>query len=453
MGKLFNRILSESGKAEPDAFELLNALSPRQEEVLAHEAAHSADTKTILCRETIVNRDERVVGHEFMLKKAITNRVYLGHAMRRLYDQALVSQLVGMPMAQLLGHRFALVSFEAQHIFDPNLQYLPAAQCVLILRFGEDDVSAEVVEQVTQLKQIGLRFGITAHECANGGMAQLVNELEFAVLDLQEEWTFAADVVQWLSDHTHLQLIACHIDSSEAFDSVRHSTLLGDRVAYFQGPFISARSRWEEQAPQVMRSQVLLLLHLIRTEAGTLELVDALKADPILFYKLLRMVNSPALALAQEVTTAEQVLKTLGRDSLYRWLTLLLYSADTNPIHDLHFLDAALLRARMLENLGLQRLGKEEAEQLFLMGTLSLMDALLQKPLAQALQVLVLPEAISTALLKRQGPYFPYLQLALAVEIQDKNAIARLGSALGLSVTDILRCRSDALLWLEKFHR
>lgn len=454
MSHLIQRLFAEkSVNTELDDFAQLNALSPRRDDQGFEPfdlAAH--DAKSILCRETIVNREEKVVGHEFMLKKSITRRIFLGHAMRRLYDQALVSQLVGMPLARLLGHRFALVNFEAAHIFDPNLQFLPAAQCVLVLRFGEEDVGPEIIEQVRRLQQLGLRFGILAHECINTGMAQLAEVLDFVVLDLQEEWTFSADVVQWITERWQLQLIACQIDSREAFESVWRSALYGERIAYFQGAFISSRCEWNQPSAQVIRSQVLLLLDCIQREVGTQGLAEALKSDPVIFYKLLRMVNSPALGLAQPVSSAEQIINALGRDSLYRWLSLLLFSAETHTVNDLHFMDAALLRARLMENLGQEKLGTEPASQLFLTGALSLMDALLQQPLPQALQPLSLPEPVRLALLERTGAYYPYLQLALAVERQDRTLIQALGDSMGMSTAQILRCRSEALLWTEKVH-
>lgn len=454
MSRFIQRLFAEKEIASgPDAFAQLNQLSPlTSPEGNDHDVAHAHDAHSILCRETIVNREEKVVGHEFMLKKSITRRIFLGHAMRRLYDQALVSQLVGMPLVRLLGHRFALVNFEASHIFDPNLQFLPASQCVLILRFGEEDVSPEIIHQVGLLRQIGLRFGVFAHECMNVGMSQLAAQLDFIVLDLQEEWTFANDVVQWINDLERLQLIACRVDSNEAFESVWHSAVYGERIDYFQGAFISSRSRWDAHSPQVMRSQVLQLMEFIRQESPTPVLVEALKADPILFYKLLRMINSPALGLEHEVSTAEQILKTIGRDSLYRWLSLLLFSAETQCVDDLHFMDAALLRARLMENLGAHKFGAGQGEQLFLTGALSLMDVLLQQPLNQALAALSLPDAVNEALLKRKGPYYPYLQLAMVIERNDRPNMLRLGGLLGFSEAQLLRCRSEALIWTEKVH-
>jgi EAL and modified HD-GYP domain-containing signal transduction protein len=434
-------------------FALLNEMSPRAELSERVDTADAHEHKSILCRETIVNRDEKVVGHEFMLKKSITRRVFKGHAMRRLYDQALVSQLVGMPLARLLGPRFALVNFDASHIFDPNLSALPLAQCALILRFGEEDVMPDVCEQVIHLRQQGLRFGLLAHECMNLGMAQLAENMDFAVLDLQEEWVFSADVARWLDERDHLQLLACHIDSSEAFASVWHSSVYGERVAYFQGSFISTRGDWHLPHAQVLRSQVVYLLQCIEREVSTQQLAEALKSDPVIFYKLLRMLNSPAMALDEQISSAEQIIKHLGRDSLYRWLSLLLLSAETQTPDDLQFMDAALLRARLMENLGREQLGAESAAQLFMTGALSLVDALIQQSMSEALQTLALPDGVRQALLARSGPYYPYLQLALAVEQQNQEQVKGLATALGMSEAQVYRCRSEALLWAEQIHQ
>ena len=192
MSGFFDRLFHAAAPPiDPAAFDRLNLVSPLRGE---HDVAHGddPDKNTIICRETIVNRAERVVGHEFMLKKTIAERIHVGHAMRRLYDQALISQLLALPLGELHGHRFALLHLDAEHILDDdNIQRLAYQHCLLILRFGDKAVTTEIYEQVLRLRQLVLRFGVLAHECLQPGVTDLAPEVDFVVIDMQEELVFS----------------------------------------------------------------------------------------------------------------------------------------------------------------------------------------------------------------------------------------------------------------------
>ena len=448
MSSLLHRLFhNATPEIDSAAFERLNALSPRMndDESEALTVDFNPEDKTIICRETIVNRFERVVGHEFMLKKKITERVHIGHAMRRLYDQALVSQLISLPLLQLLGHRFALVHIAAEHIFDSKASHLAGQHCIFVLRFNDEEVQDELLQYVKQLRKQGVMFGILAHECLNPRMELLVDDIDMLVLDLHEEGSFSAEIAAAIQAQPQWPLLACHIDSYEAFDAVWESTLYGERVGFFQGTFISSRDAWGVNPTPALRYQVSRILDLIDKEAPTQTLVDALKADPVLLYKLLRMAKS---YMPDRIGSAEQALLTVGRASLHRWLTFMLHSQMPDSGRDLSLLVVALQRGRLMQLLA-QSLSFPQAESLFLTGVLSLMGALLQQPLADTLKAIAVPSEMSTALLTRSGPLFPYLQLACALEVQDFHAIGLCCQALNISPLVVKQQQTIAAQWVE----
>jgi EAL and modified HD-GYP domain-containing signal transduction protein len=380
-----------------------------------------------------------------MLKKNITERVHIGHAMRRLYDQALVSQLISLPLLKLLGQRFALVHIAAEHIFDSKVSHLAGQHCVFVLRFADEPVRDELLDYIKHLRKKGVMFGILAHECLNAGMALLLQDIDMLVLDMHEEASFSADIAAAVQAQPHLPLLACHIDSYEAFDAVWESTLFGERVAFFQGSFISSRDAWGVNPTPALRYQVLRTLDLIEHEAATQVLVDALKADPVLLYKLLRMSKSNA---PDCIGSAEQALLSVGRGALHRWLTFMLHSQMPDSGRDMSLLVVALQRGRLMQLLA-QVQALPQIDPLFLTGVLSLMGALLQQPLADTLKAIDVPSEISAALLTRSGAYFPYLQLACAVETQDFHAISLCCQALHLSPLVVKQQQAVAAHWVE----
>ena len=86
---------------------------------------------------------------------------------------------------------------------------------------------------------------------------------------------------------------------------------------------------------------------------------------------------------------------------------------------------------------------------LFIAGMFSLLDALLNIPMTQALANLNLPDSVANALVHGDGPYAPYLQLAIACEHFDQEAIANLAANIDADADAVNLAHVNALIWSE----
>jgi EAL and modified HD-GYP domain-containing signal transduction protein len=139
----------------------------------------------------------------------------------------------------------------------------------------------------------------------------------------------------------------------------------------------------------------------------------------------------------------------LGYDQTYRWLTLLLFGSVRATARNQALLRNALARAHFTEALGREQLEASQRGGLFITGVFSLLDALLNVPMSQALANLNLPEAVASALIHDDGPYAPYLGLATACERFDQETIATLAADLGLNADSVNLAHVNALIWSE----
>ena len=120
----------------------------------------------------------------------------------------------------------------------------------------------------------------------------------------------------------------------------------------------------------------------------------------------------------------------LGRQELHRWLSVLLLSVADSRQASRALQEMALARGRLMEGLATLR-GYPTPQTLFTMGLLSLLEVLLQVPLAAALAPLRLPDLVLLALLKREGPLAAYLALAEALDAGDSASIELLADGFG----------------------
>jgi EAL and modified HD-GYP domain-containing signal transduction protein len=197
------------------------------------------------------------------------------------------------------------------------------------------------------------------------------------------------------------------------------------------------------------RTRLCDLLNRLRNDEEISEIAMQLRFSPTLSYRLLRYINSPAMGLQSRVASIESSLVFLGREKLYRWLTLLLFNADDTQSTDGALLEQALIRGRMMELLAAEKFSRQACDELFVVGMFSLLDVLMKRPMSIALDPLQLPLAITAALIDNAGEYATYLRLAVACEANDVDAMKKEAKALGRSVDQVNAAHVEALNWAQ----
>ena len=77
---------------------------------------------------------------------------------------------------------------------------------------------------------------------------------------------------------------------------------------------------------------------------------------------------------------------------------------------------AALRRGLLMEELVRQNGDAEMRGEMFICGVFSLLDHMLKLPFEELLKALPVPDRVRDALISRQGPLAPYLELVCAIE-------------------------------------
>ena len=198
------------------------------------------------------------------------------------------------------------------------------------------------------------------------------------------------------------------------------------------------------------RLTLIEMLNLLRRDADLDDLVAVAKRDPGVSLQIVAMANAPVVGLAQPVASMDQAIMVLGRANLYRWLTVSMFRAGKDAEQDNTLLELALSRARFLELTSQAKLDKAQSEELFLVGLLSVMDALLGMPMTKVLEKMHLPAIVQEVLLHSEGPYGPYLSLALALEKGRTEQAGKLTETLAIDPTLLPANNLAALAWAEE---
>jgi c-di-GMP phosphodiesterase len=429
------------------AFEALNRQAPlRPAPAGESEPTEPSAPDGFVCRETILSRDQKVAAYHFMLQQGTRSRIASrSRRIHHVYAEVLVRNLIKMDVGGLLGHRRAFFDIPDSFLGHEALRMLPpdTAVPVLVTLPGPGAPSRErVLEQLAELKAEGFHFAVHA-DVLGSSEAWIAAEVEYVIVDADR------------ADPKHLREFAAMLKASGARRQWLARSLpsqdefllcfnLG--ASLFQGPFITRREDWSGNSLGPNAARLADLLSRLRRDAETREIAEILKQDPALSLRLMRYINSAAMGLREQVTSIERALLQLGREKLYRWLSLLLYGADSSNPAAQALLETALVRARMLELLGAHR-STAERDALFLVGLLSLVDAVLRVPMEAALAQLAAAPEIEAAVARGEGPMAAMLALATACEGTDVGAIGEAAAAAGVDPSEAADAHVQALAW------
>lgn len=209
--------------------------------------------------------------------------------------------------------------------------------------------------------------------------------------------------------------------AGQLFGNVGHAALaahlLDQRHAWgvcgWPVPDVLARYR-EHGAP--VDKRVLVRVQQALMKDSTMEHIEVLiHQDPVLTYRVLRLVNSPLYGSSREVTTVRQALMLLGQRRLRDWLLELMPAAASDA--DLLPVRLGLvLRGRVMEHLMNAGVQSELANEIYITGLFSGLGELMNEPLTVALGRVPVSEPMLQALLSNTGLYFPYFDIARRME-------------------------------------
>ncbi|MCK6413204.1 MAG: HDOD domain-containing protein [Azonexus sp.] len=243
----------------------------------------------------------------------------------------------------------------------------------------------------------------------------------------------------------HGKLIAGEVYNHTDHDWIRKNgfTLCSDEYLLTRNPGASRAD--------TTRTRLLRLLALIAEDAGTAELEAVFRQEPKLSYSLLRLVNSAAVAPRTRITSFGQAINLLGRRQLQRWVQLLVYADPDNGQGPNPLLLKAAARGHLMETLSLGLTLPAELEEpqdaAFMIGSFSLLDVLLNRPLPEILAQLPLVDAVRQALIGNDGQLGQLLAAIQHAENGDLSLAEVTLAQCGIPPAEHLHAQLATLYW------
>lgn len=182
------------------------------------------------------------------------------------------------------------------------------------------------------------------------------------------------------------------------------------------------------------------------TTVGQLEQI--IGKDVALSYKLLKYINSSYFYRVNAIESVRHAIVFLGEREIRRFLLLVIISeiATDKPGE---LIKLAIARARFCELLAESCGYRKMSAELFLLGLLSLLDAMLDAKMETVIDQLPLGNVLKKALGNRTGPLAPFLNAAIAFEQHGREACVAALDELGVDKDLIQQMYFDSLAFAD----
>jgi EAL and modified HD-GYP domain-containing signal transduction protein len=394
-------------------------------------------------RQPILNADKTLYGYELLFRNSMEN------AFPNVDEEKATSKMIeglylDLGLDRIASDKLAFINFTKTSLLEGHPSLLPMDRVVV-----EILESVQPSEQIySMMKNMHVKGYILAladfiHSEAWERFYPLCQIIKVDCLDISEEQL--QDIVAITKRHPHIRLLAEKVENNEVFEQYK---ALG--FTLFQGYFFSK--------PEVIKSISLnssqsllssLLNEITKPEPHIDNIVKLLELDPGLSFKLLRYAQSPYFQRRAKIDSIKQAVVMLGKTELERFVTLL-FAATFGENKPNELIRLSMQRAKFCEYFAKCTPHKSKISSAFLVGMLSLLDAMLDSNLATVISQLPLSADIKIALVRNQGWLADCVNLCKQFEQANWEEMMAACKAYEVDYDNMLEAYTESILWSER---
>lgn len=399
----------------------------------------------LVARQAIFDRERRVHGYELLFRSEAGQNAFDGTEGSLATRQVLANSLLVIGLENLVGTKKAFVNFGRAPLLQGWHSSLPVENTVIeLLETVEPD--DDVIAACAELRRQGYQLALDDFVFREGSerllqVADLV-KIEIGSMPRPEQKVLVRSYRQ-----RGLLTLAERVETNEEFEWAHD-------VGYdfFQGYFFAKPVIVRGRKIPATKVHCMRLLQEAQREELDFERLEALILEDVsLSYQLLRYVNSPLFAVTNRIKSIRQALLFFGEDELRKWIALatLARTADDKPGElILH----SLVRARFCEAMA-QLAKRDSGQSAFLMGLFSLLDALIDRPLEEALAEMNLAPEIAAVLngtAADTDALRSIYELSKAYEVGDWPRVEELAAKVSLTGSSLGEIYCSAAGWARE---
>lgn len=297
------------------------------------------------------------------------------------------------------------------------------------------------VDRLKELKEKGYKLAIRKLAVAKfEAYREILLLMDYILLDFKKIDISKAKIY-FGKIYPNIKLCAVNVNSQEDFDALRQD----GGYDLYEGEFFRVPVTRGQSEVAPLKVNYIELLNLVNDADFELtKAADVIGRDTALVISLLKMVNR--MSVNSEITSIRHAAAMLGQKELKKWIN----TAVTNELcadKPNEITRLSLLRAKFAENLAPVFEMAIHSSELFLMGLFSVLDIILDKPMAEALEMVKVSKNIRDALVDNKGELAHVLGFVIQYEKASWQEVSRLMVLANIDIDHVYEAYTKSLQW------
>lgn len=394
-----------------------------------------------IARQPILDTKLRIYGYELLYRGSQASTFFTPCDPDKATSSVLADSMFLFGMEKLTHGKPAFVNFSRRLLISDVMTFLPNQEIAIeILETVDSD--ALTLAACEKLKACGYKIVLDDFEY-HPRMDPLVAIADIMKIDfLASSASYCESITKQFPRRKDLVFLAEKVETYEQYQQA-----LSWGYTLFQGYFFCKPVVLDTRDIQGNKLVYFTLLReLNNPKTGSKQIEEIIQRDISLSYKILKYINSAAFGLRTKISSIKQAVAMLGHKKLAKFVTLVLLKGlgEDKPSE---LVVISIMRGRFSE-LVAEAMGlKEQASDAFLVGMLSLMDAILDQPMDKVLADLPLSDEISRALYRRPGTLTFILEAVIAYEQGDWDKYEIYRQLIKLDYVTAQKLYIEAVAW------
>jgi c-di-GMP-related signal transduction protein len=394
-----------------------------------------------VARQPIFDRNSAVSGYELLFRNSRENR-FTATDIEAASAMSIEQSTAAFGLDTLVGERTAWVNLTRGALLNEYYRLLPPGRTVIeLLESVRPD--QRVLDACLRLKAEGYRLALDDYTFA-AESAPLLAMADLVKVDfMQARARSDARVIHRLRDRG-IYLLAEKVETL-----AEHDEAIAAGYDLFQGYYYCRPEMVElnDLAPSKL-SQLQFLAEVTRGDTSFERLEELFRSDVALTTRLLRYLNSAAFGWRHEIASLRHALQLMGVEPLRKWATMMGFLSLGHD-RPRELVITALSRAHFAEEIGPRGGVAGYGLDLFLTGMLSVVDAMVGRPMREILDGLSIPDPVRAALTGGEHPVGSVLRVVQAYEQGNWPAVEAVRATCPIDDRALSEAYLRSLQWAE----
>lgn len=398
--------------------------------------------QVFVARQPIFNRKNDVIGYELLFRSGYEN-AYNNIDGNEATLNVIANSFYEFDFKTITDNKKAFINFTEKLINEEIATILPCEHVVIEI-LENIEPTDEIINACKKLKEQGFTLALDdfVFDKKYNKLIEIIDiiKVDFIITQGYDR----KKIFDLLKINSEIKFLAEKVESIEEYNEAMYFG-----YSYFQGYYFSKPTILTAKSIPTNKYGGLEILKLINNKDFNYNDLEALILKDVgLSFKIIKLINSSAYCLRNQVNSIKYAITFLGEKEIAKWLYVVLLNDLKEKKQD-ELIRVSLQRAKFCELICNKSIYKEKTFSAYIIGLFSAMDAILNCSMESIIRELNICDEVKEGLMGEENILNIMLKLAISYGRGEWEAANIFAKKIKVNINEISEIYLETLKWVD----